>query len=78
ADTPEGRPADTQCFAYDHLRRMNEAWTPASGDCTAPRSTAALGGAAPYWHSWTFDKTGNRLTETRHAAAGDTTRTTTY
>ncbi|OKI16030.1 hypothetical protein [Saccharothrix sp. CB00851] len=26
ADTPVGRVADTQCFAYDHLRRMNEAW----------------------------------------------------
>ena len=24
ADTPEGRAADTQCFAYDHLRRMTE------------------------------------------------------
>ncbi len=78
ADTPEGRVADTQCFAYDHLRRMNEAWTPASGDCTATRSTTALGGAAPYWHSWTFDKTGNRRTETQHATAGDTTRTTDY
>ncbi|WP_146174076.1 RHS repeat-associated core domain-containing protein [Saccharothrix carnea] len=78
ADTPVGRVADTQCFAYDHLRRMNEAWTPASGDCTATRSATSLGGAAPYWHSWTFDKTGNRLTETQHTAAGDTKRTTGY
>ncbi|WP_157591552.1 RHS repeat domain-containing protein [Saccharothrix syringae] len=78
ADTPEGRAADTQCFTYDHLQRMTEAWTPASSDCTATRSATALGGPAPYWHSWTFDKTGNRLTETQHAAAGDTTRTTTY
>ncbi|WP_433270824.1 RHS repeat-associated core domain-containing protein [Actinosynnema sp. CS-041913] len=78
ADTPEARPADIQCFAYDHLRRMNEAWTPASGDCATAKSATALGGAAPYWHSWTFDKTGNRLTETQHATAGDTVRTTTY
>ncbi|QFZ19050.1 RHS repeat-associated core domain-containing protein [Saccharothrix syringae] len=78
ADTPEGRAADIQCFAYDHLRRMNEAWTPLSGNCSTARSASALGGAAPYWHSWTFDKTGNRLTETQHAAAGDTVRTTAY
>ncbi|MEJ2855392.1 MULTISPECIES: RHS repeat-associated core domain-containing protein [unclassified Saccharothrix] len=78
ADTPQGRPADIQCFAYDYLRRMNEAWTPSSGDCAQTRSATALGGAAPYWNSWTFDKTGNRLTETQHKAAGDTVRTTTY
>ncbi|MEV1120250.1 polymorphic toxin type 43 domain-containing protein [Actinosynnema sp. NPDC049800] len=78
ADTPEGRAADTQCFAYDHLRRMTDAWTPSTGDCTATRSTTALGGAAPYWHSWSFDKTGNRRTETQHATTGDITRTTGY
>jgi RHS repeat-associated protein len=78
ADTPEGRVADVQCFGYDHLRRMTDAWTPSSGDCGATKSTTALGGAAPYWHSWEFDKTGNRRTETQHSAAGDTTRTTGY
>lgn len=78
ADTPEGGPSDIQCFAYDHLRRMTEAWTPGSGNCAAPKSTSALGGAAPYWLSWTFDKTGNRLTQTSHATAGDTTNSFTY
>jgi RHS repeat-associated protein len=78
ANIPAGSLSDIQCFAYDYLRRMNEAWTPTSGDCKAARSTGALGGAAPYWHSWTFDQTGNRLTETQHATAGDTVRTTAY
>ncbi|WP_447005926.1 RHS repeat-associated core domain-containing protein [Saccharothrix isguenensis] len=78
ADTPQGRAADTQCFAYDHLRRMTEAWTPSSGDCGATKSATALGGPAPYWQSWAFDKTGNRLTETQHTAAGDTVRETKY
>ncbi|WP_157621662.1 RHS repeat-associated core domain-containing protein [Saccharothrix sp. NRRL B-16348] len=78
ADTPEGRVADIQCFGYDHLRRMTDAWTPSTGDCDAVKSTTALGGAAPYWHSWTFDETGNRLTETQHSTGGDTTRTTDY
>ncbi|MGW1061187.1 RHS repeat-associated core domain-containing protein [Micromonospora rubida] len=56
---------ETQCFRYDYLRRATEAWTPGSGDCAAALTAAGLGGPAPYWHSWTFDKTGNRTSETR-------------
>ena len=74
ADTPQGGTADIQCFGYDYLRRMNEAWTPSSGDCGQTKSATALGGPAPYWHSWTFDQTGNRTTETQHAAAGNTVK----
>jgi RHS repeat-associated protein len=79
ADTPASRPSDVQCFSYDHLRRMTEAWTPGVNDCdTANRSVGRLGGAAPYWHSYTFDKVGNRTTETQHATVGDTVRTYEY
>ncbi|USX53762.1 RHS repeat-associated core domain-containing protein [Lentzea sp. HUAS12] len=66
--------ADTQCFRMDHLQRITEAWTPGNG-CDANPGTAALSGPAPYWHSYTYDKAGNRLTETRHSASGDTVRT---
>ena len=77
ADTPLERPADRQCFRYDHLRRLTEAWTPGS-NCDADPSTAALAGPAPYWQSFSYDEVGNRLTETQHAAAGDTVRKYTY
>jgi RHS repeat-associated protein len=76
SDTPDpatGEAADTQCFHYDTLRRLTEAWTPSSGDCAAAPNAQALGGAAPYWHAWTFDAAGNRLTETRTAPGGATT-----
>jgi RHS repeat-associated protein len=66
--------SDAQCFKMDHLQRVTEAWTPGNG-CDAAPSTAALSGPAPYWHSYTYDKAGNRLTETQHAAAGDVVRT---
>ncbi|MFG3690482.1 RHS repeat-associated core domain-containing protein [Micromonospora sp. NPDC047740] len=69
---------DQQCFGYDYLTRLTEAWTPSSGDCGDARSATALGGPAAYWHSFTYDKTGNRLSEVRHAAGGDTTRAYTY
>ncbi|WP_148086376.1 RHS repeat-associated core domain-containing protein [Micromonospora sp. HM5-17] len=75
SDAPPEQAADTQCFQYDHLRRMTEAWTPRDGNCAATRSVAALGGPAPYWYSYSYDKVGNRTKEVRHALGGDTTRT---
>ncbi|MFJ5984678.1 RHS repeat-associated core domain-containing protein [Lentzea sp. NPDC092896] len=68
---------EVQCFRMDALQRITEAWTPGNGCATNP-STAALSGPAPYWHSYTYDKTGNRLTETQHASGGDTVRTGTF
>ncbi|MEU8083566.1 RHS repeat-associated core domain-containing protein [Micromonospora sp. NPDC049101] len=73
-DAPDdGSAADTQCFGYDHLRRLTDAWTP-TGGCATP-AVSGLGGAAPYWHSYGYDRTGNRLAEVRHLAGGDVTRT---
>ncbi|WP_433379313.1 RHS repeat-associated core domain-containing protein [Actinoplanes sp. CA-142083] len=68
---------DVQCLGYDYLRRLTEAWTPAA-DCAADPGTSLLAGAAPYWQSFTYDAVGNRLTETQHAAAGNTVRTYSY
>ncbi|WP_231626457.1 polymorphic toxin-type HINT domain-containing protein [Streptomyces apocyni] len=65
---------DTQCFTYDHLRRLSEAWTQGSKTCAATGSTATIDGPAPYHHSYTYDKVGNRLTETLHDTSGDTTK----
>ncbi|ASU85399.1 hypothetical protein CDO52_23690 [Nocardiopsis gilva YIM 90087] len=84
--TAEGLASDTQCFAYDGLRRLTEAWTSKPGEdddkksCAEKPSADALGGAAPYWHSYAYDKVGNRLTETKHSASssGDTVRTYTH
>ncbi|WP_406010268.1 sugar-binding protein [Streptomyces sp. NBC_00637] len=65
---------DNQCFAYDHLRRLTEAWTQGDQTCAAAPSAAKLGGPAPYWQSYTYDKAGSRLTDTRHHTGGDTTK----
>ncbi|MFJ9554353.1 RHS repeat-associated core domain-containing protein [Nocardiopsis sp. NPDC101807] len=73
--------ADVQCFTYDHMRRMTEAWTPGStGEqaCAAEPSADRLGGAAPYWHSYAYDTLGNRETEVQHGPAGEITRTYTH
>nr|WP_236646756.1 RHS repeat-associated core domain-containing protein [Micromonospora acroterricola] len=69
---------DTQCYTYDYLGRLTEAWTPASSDCAATRSVTGLGGPAPYWHSWTYDKVGNRKQETVHGTGSDAVTNYTY
>ncbi|MEV4440568.1 sugar-binding protein, partial [Streptomyces sp. NPDC049577] len=69
---------DTQCFTYDYLRRVTDEWTQSTPTCSGTPAANLIGGPAPYWNSYTYDKTGNRLTETRHASGGDTKRTYTY
>ena len=77
ADTPTGGAADTQCFTYDYLRRLASAWT-ATNNCTTAPSASILGGPAPYWQSWSYDKTGNRLTETNYNTATGAGLTSNY
>ncbi|WP_330342582.1 RHS repeat-associated core domain-containing protein [Streptomyces sp. NBC_00557] len=71
--------ADYQCFAYDGNRRISDAWTPKTADCsTSNRSIANLDGAAPYWTSYTYTDAGQRKTETQHTTSGDKSTTYTY
>ncbi|HEX8629243.1 MAG TPA: SpvB/TcaC N-terminal domain-containing protein, partial [Catenuloplanes sp.] len=77
-DTPDaGQPAETQCFSYDHLSRLTQAWTPKSLTCAVGPDAAALNQLAPYWRSYTFDAAGNRKTEVIHGVS-DNTRTYRY
>ena len=71
-DTPGELAADRQCFEYDHLRRLTEAWTPGTS-CADEPEVANLSGPAAYWQTFTYDKSGNRLTKVDHALKGDVT-----
>ncbi|MCW3816204.1 polymorphic toxin-type HINT domain-containing protein [Micromonospora sp. DR5-3] len=83
-DNSGARPRDTQCFTYDHQRRLTEAWTPLSFDCnTKPQTEEDLGGPAPYWQQWSFGapddpkgRIGNRLTQTERGTPTGTVTTT--
>jgi RHS repeat-associated protein len=83
---------DRQCFDYDYLGRLTNAWTDAGTTHTAPTpsvqgiggcdttdpSTASLSGPAPYWQSYSYDLTGNRIASTDHSTTpGGSDRTTT-
>ncbi|NUW39836.1 RHS repeat-associated core domain-containing protein [Nonomuraea rhodomycinica] len=74
------RGPDTQCFTYDHLRRLTSAWT-ATDDCASGSPQPdKIGGVAPYATSYAYDVTGNRTKETQHAFGGrqESVRTFTY
>ncbi|MFC7219754.1 polymorphic toxin-type HINT domain-containing protein [Streptomyces polyrhachis] len=73
---------DNQCFDYDYLGRLAEAWTQPTTACAGTPTSSALGGPAPYWLSYEYDLVGNRTSETAHDLTGntakDTKRTYTY
>jgi RHS repeat-associated protein len=81
-------PVEQQCFTYDALDRLTEAYTAATpttdGSCPTNPATAgnsAVGGPEPYWTSWSFDQLGQRTGQDQHALAGqsaDTDTTYTY
>ncbi|WUH89250.1 sugar-binding protein [Streptomyces sp. NBC_00433] len=73
---------DAQCFQYDYLGRLTEAWAQGAAGCAVTPSAQVLGGPAPYWQSFGYDKAGDRTKETDHSATGnaaqDTVSTYTY
>ncbi|MET9497649.1 RHS repeat-associated core domain-containing protein [Streptomyces sp. NPDC006552] len=65
---------DNQCFTYDYLNRLSEAWTQNTTACAAAPAGDKIGGPASYWQSYTYDKASNRSTETLHDPTGDASK----
>lgn len=65
---------DNQCYTYDYLGRLTEAWAQPTTTCATAPAASQVGGPAPYWQSFTYDKSGNRTTQTRHDVTGDTAK----
>ncbi|NUT31571.1 MAG: RHS repeat-associated core domain-containing protein [Hamadaea sp.] len=71
AHTDPALDPETQCFQYDHLQRLTHAWAQAgTAACAATPSGTAVGGPGAYWSSYEYDKTGNRVSETKWSPAG--------
>ncbi|GGY90679.1 hypothetical protein CP967_26860 [Streptomyces nitrosporeus] len=89
-DAPAAGTTDTQCFRYDGLRRMTDAWTSKAAPskavgtgatdtaCASAPSATTVGGTAPYWSTYAFDTLGNRTSTTSHGTGGSATSTTAY
>jgi RHS repeat-associated protein len=80
-----GSTTETQCFGYDTLDRLHQAWTTSStaGSCSTDPSTnagatVASGTGGAYWTSWQLDPLGRRTTETDHGLGGAADSTTNY
>ncbi|MFJ1753010.1 RHS repeat-associated core domain-containing protein [Kitasatospora sp. NPDC088134] len=71
---------DTQCYRYDSLNRLAQAWT-AKADCPAagtdPTPATVATGSAAYWQSFGYDLLGNRTSAVDHAVNGQSGDTST-
>jgi RHS repeat-associated protein len=77
ADAPSGASTavDVQCFAYDYLGRLTQAWAQGSTGCATTPSASAEGGAAPYWNSYTYNTIGDLTGTTATTPSGAVTTT---
>jgi RHS repeat-associated protein len=82
-DTRNGTQTETQCFDYNTLDQLTQAWT-ATDDCAAdPASNngATVGDGVPggaYWSSWVFNPLGQRTSETDYNLTGGKNTVTGY
>ncbi|MDQ2875636.1 MAG: hypothetical protein M3Y33_12910 [Actinomycetota bacterium] len=83
ADERNGTQSETQCYAYDTLGQLTQAWT-ATDDCKATPSSGggpAVGDGIPgsaYWTSWAFSALGQRTSQTQHPVSGGQDTVTSY
>ncbi|MGC4895273.1 polymorphic toxin-type HINT domain-containing protein [Micromonospora sp. DT31] len=56
--------SDVQCFQYDHLRRLTQAWTQSSNGCAADPAAADVGGVSAYWKAYAYHADGSRKSVT--------------
>ncbi|MCF4136505.1 hypothetical protein L1856_05810 [Streptomyces sp. Tue 6430] len=76
--------SETQCYQYDELVRLTQAWT-ATDDCSAAPTASShaqvgdlLAGGTAYWTSWDFDALGQRQQQVEHSTIGGSDTTTSY
>lgn len=78
-----GAPVQTQCYTYNNLDQLTQAWSATDNCATDPATlgnNTKIGGPQPYWDTWSFDAAGGRTQQTQHAIPGATggDTTTTY
>jgi RHS repeat-associated protein len=77
ADTPSAGQVQVQCYTYDYLGRLAQAWSQGSAGCSAgPSQSAEAGAAAPYWQQYSYNTTGDMTSEVSTPASGPAVTTT--
>jgi RHS repeat-associated protein len=68
--------AQVQCFQYDYLGRLSQAWAQGTGGCTSPSAAAEGAAAAPYWDKYSYSVTGNLTSQISTQPSGASVTTT--
>jgi RHS repeat-associated protein len=75
-DVPaSGKPED-QCFSYNGLDQLSQAWSQGTASCGTASAAAEAGSAAPYWEQYTYNDENDLLAETSTPPAGAATTDT--
>jgi RHS repeat-associated protein len=74
-----GAPVETECYGYDSLDRLSEAWTATDACASNPAVNGAstVGGPEPYWTQWTLNDANERTQQVQNAVTGGLTDTVT-
>ncbi len=59
ASATGGSPGQSECFAYDGLHRLSQAWTTTASTCGSGTASADNLGIDPYAQSYAYDPVGN-------------------
>ncbi|SIS12897.1 RHS repeat-associated core domain-containing protein, partial [Microbispora rosea] len=59
ASATNGSSGQSECFTYDGLHRLTQAWTTTATSCGSGAATGDNQGADPYAQSYTYDAAGN-------------------
>lgn len=67
-DTQPALRVENQCFAYDAMGQLTQAWTGKTADCTGPTLADVSAGVEGdgYWQDYQFDTIGNRTQLINH------------
>ncbi|HEY2505822.1 MAG TPA: RHS repeat-associated core domain-containing protein [Streptosporangiaceae bacterium] len=76
SDTPADGPAQVQCFQYDYLGRLSQAWSQGGAGCSSgPSQPAEAGAAAPYWESYGYNDENDLTSQVTTPPTGAATTT---
>ncbi|WP_254548966.1 RHS repeat-associated core domain-containing protein [Catellatospora tritici] len=76
--------SETQCYSFDKLRRLVDAWTANDQCAIAPTPASrgmvadALGASSAYWTHWNISDDGNRTSQVEYSTTGGSDRTVNF
>ena len=71
ADTPAAGETQVQCYSYDYLGRLSQAWSQGNSSCSSgPSQSAESGAAAPYWEQYSYNDENDMTAQVSTPASG--------